>query len=73
MHASDAAALFFPANEDEEDDDTGIYMGGSGDEQDVDGWDSRGGSPVDEGDRDAIPVTYSPILKENSTNTVILP
>jgi hypothetical protein len=66
MHASDAAALFFTADEDEEvDDDTSMY----GDERvddHVDGWDSRGGSPVDEGDQDtdAIPVRYLPILKE---------
>ena len=41
---------FFAADEDEgvEDDDS-MYEGG-GDEQD--GWDSRGGSPVDEGDQD---------------------
>jgi hypothetical protein len=66
MHASDAADLFFAADEDEEED---IYGGdgpdgGLGDEQDVDGWDSRGGSPIDEGDQDAIPVRFLPILKE---------
>jgi hypothetical protein len=64
MHASDAAALFFAADEDEEIED-GIDGGGgaSGDEQDVDGWDSRGGSPVDEGDQDAIPVRYLLFLR----------
>ena len=66
MHASDAAALFFPADEDEEI-DYDIDEGGQGDadEQDVvDGWDSRGGSPVDEGDPDAIPVRYLFLSKE---------
>jgi hypothetical protein len=54
MHASNAAVLFFPVNEDEEIEDEG----GGGDEQDIDGWDSRGGSPIDEGDQDIIPVRY---------------
>ena len=72
MHASDAAALFFAADEDEgvEDDDS-MYEGG-GDEQDE--WDSRGGSPVDEGDQDTdtISVRYLPILRKKSTNTALL-
>src|ERR1700678_3934964 len=58
MHASDAAALFLPADEDEED-EYDVDGEGRGDEQDIDGWDSREASPVDEGDQDAIiPVRY---------------
>ena len=47
MHAFNAAALFYPANKDEEilnDKDAGECE----DEQGVDGWDSRGGSPANE-------------------------
>jgi len=63
MHGSDAAALFSAANEDEELEIENVLDGGGvGDEQDVDGWDSGGGSPVDEGDQDAIPVRL--FLKE---------
>ena len=61
MHASDAAALFFTADEDEEveDDIDGEAREEGGEDQDHDiGWDSRGGSPVDEGDQDVIPVRY---------------
>jgi hypothetical protein len=53
MHASDAADLFFAAAEDEE-----VENDIDADEQDVDKWDSRGGSPVDEGDQDMIPVRF---------------
>jgi hypothetical protein len=70
MHASEAAALFAaPGDEDEggegdrdgdgdvEDDvDGGRGLGGA--ELDVDGWYSRGGSPDDEGDEDAIAVRH---------------
>ena len=53
MHASDATTLFF--GEEEEVDDDDIYGGVGGEVGDE--WDSRGGSPVDEGDPDmAIPV-----------------
>ena len=41
MHASDAAALFFAADEDEEI-EYDIDERGDRDKQDVDGWDSRG-------------------------------
>ena len=54
MHASEAAALFFPADEDDEEVNYNI----DGDDQGVDGWDSSGGSPVDEEDQDIIPVRY---------------
>ena len=64
MHASDAAALFCAADEDEEiEDDVDEGLRGGGDKQDVDGWDSRGGSPVDEEDQDTIPVSLL-FLKE---------
>jgi hypothetical protein len=59
MHASDAAALFLPADEEEDVEDEGP----GGEEQDVEGWDSRGGSPIEEGDQDA-PVRYLLFLKE---------
>jgi hypothetical protein len=63
MHASDATALFSAAGENEEIDyDMDGELEGGGDrrdEQDVDGWDSMGGSPVDEGDPDTIPVRYT--------------
>ena len=55
MHALDAAALFLTADED---DPIEYDMDGEGvgDEQyDVNMFDSRGGSPVDEGDPDAQP------------------
>ena len=57
MHASDAAALFITADEDNPiEHDTTTDGGGDGDEQyDVNMFDSRGGSPVDEGDPDAQP------------------
>jgi hypothetical protein len=61
MHASDAAALFVaPGNEDEDEDieEDDIDGVGDGDDLDVDGLDSRGGSLVDEGDEDAILVSY---------------
>ena len=54
MHALDAAVLFSAAGEDE----VIEYDGDEGDEWDVDGWDSRGGSPVDEGDQDISAVSY---------------
>jgi hypothetical protein len=60
MHASDAAALFAAPGDEGEDIEDDI---GGGDKLDVDGRDSRGGSPVDEGDQDAIPVRYL-LLKE---------
>ena len=65
MHASDAAALFFTADEDEEiEDDISIDDEGRGEEPDS-GWELRGGSPVDEGDQEAIPVvSYLLFLKE---------
>jgi hypothetical protein len=69
MHASDAAALFFPAASDEDEEfEYDTDGGGSGDEQDVlDGLDSRGRSPVDEADQDGtIPVRYLLFLKEKS-------
>jgi hypothetical protein len=56
MHASNAAALFSVPNEYNEDD----IDGEGGGEEDT-GWDSRGGSPVDE---DIIPVRYPLFLKE---------
>ena len=57
MHASDAATLFLAADEDEIE-EVEYDLDGGEDEQDVDGWDSRGGSPVDEGDQDhVIPVS----------------
>jgi len=58
MHASDAAALFLAAADEGEDIEDDIDGGEGGNEQDANGWDSRGGSPVDEGDQDAIPVRY---------------
>ena len=63
MHASDAATLFFAADEDDEIEDD-IDEGGGGDAQDIDWCDSRGGSPVDEGDQDIPPVRYFLFLKE---------
>ena len=62
QHASDATALFAaptrPGDKDEDIEDD-IFGGGGGDELDVDasGWDSGGGSPVEEGDQDAILVS----------------
>lgn len=61
MHASDAAALFAaPGDEDRGSTDSE----GGGDELDVDGCGSREGSPIDEGDADAIPVRYLLLPKE---------
>ena len=60
MHALDATLLFSAAGEDDEIE----YDGDEGDEQDVDGWDSRGGPPVDEGDQDISAVSYLLFLKE---------
>jgi hypothetical protein len=65
-HASDAAALF-TAEEDEEIEFDIDGEGGERDEQNVNEWDSRGGSPVDEGDLDAIPVRYLLFLKGRIT------
>ena len=64
MHASDAAALFAAPGDEDEDIEDDIAGGRGGDELDVDGWDSRGGSPVDEGDPDAILVRYSSLKDE---------
>ena len=66
MHASDAAALFCAADEDELEENRYDIDGGEGDEQDVvNGWDSKGDSSVDDGDPDmVIPVRYLPFLKE---------
>ena len=53
MHASDAAALFCAADEDDKleyEDDIDEGLKGDGDEQQE--WDSRGGSPVDEPEED---------------------
>ena len=55
MHASEAANLFLAADEDELEELEYDLDARGEDEQDVDAWDSRGGSPVDE---DAIPVSY---------------
>ena len=55
MHVSEAADLFLAANEDELEELEYDLDAGGGDEQDVEGWDSGGGLPVDE---DAIPVSY---------------
>ena len=58
MHASDAAALFFAADKDQEFEDDIVDAEGEGEEHDI-GWDSRGGSPVVEGDQDdMIAVRY---------------
>ena len=71
MHASDAAALFFAADGDADgDENEGVEydidggLEGGGEEQVLNEWDSRGGSPVDEGDQDMILVRYLPFLKE---------
>ena len=60
MHTSEAANLFLAADEDELEELEYDLDAGGEDEQDLDAWDSRGGSPVDE---DAIPVSYIYFLK----------
>jgi hypothetical protein len=60
MHASEAANLFLAADEDELEELEYDLDAGGGDEQDVDMWDSRGGSPVDE---DEISVSYIYLFK----------
>jgi hypothetical protein len=66
MHASDAAALFVTPGDEDEDIEDDIYEEGGqgGYELDVHGSDSRGGSPVDEGDQVAIPVRFLLLFKE---------
>jgi hypothetical protein len=59
MHTSDATALFAASGDDDKDVEDDIDGAGCGDDLDVHGIDSRGGSPlVDEEDEDAILVRY---------------
>ena len=67
MHGLDAAALFaapVDGDRDEgkgEDAENDIDSGCGGADADADGWVSRGGSPVNEGDEDAVPVRLHPL------------